>query len=48
MKNKAVKRMRDVLDEDSEKEGPESQEHESSDEDGVIRMDFTSKNKTEK
>ena len=40
--------MRDVLDEDSEKEGPESQEHESSDEDGVIRMDFTSKNKTEK
>lgn len=48
IKNNAVKRMRDVLDEDSENKGDESQEPESSDEDGVIRMDFTSKKKTEK
>jgi hypothetical protein len=39
--------MKEVLDEDSESAGDANSE-ESSDADGVIKMDFSSKNKTDK
>jgi hypothetical protein len=39
--------MKEVLDEDSQSDGDEN-DNESSDEDGVIKMDFSSKTKIEK
>ena len=47
IKDTAIKQMKEVLDEDSESAGDANSE-ESSDADGVIKMDFSSKNKTDK
>ena len=45
IREKAIRNMKEVL--DSQSDGDENNE-ESSDEDGVIKMDFSSKNKAEK
>lgn len=45
MQGKAIKKMRDVMDEGN---GSAHSEAESSDEDGIIKMDFTSKKQSDK